>query len=321
MLRPRGVSVNLLRLMLLLLCVAFMHAPHAREFRALTPIVRPEAPPPGAQAVAVIRPVPRLWVEQAVHAVARAWNTGELDPLFAADFTAKSRLLDTIAEVVPRDARLNILGIQAVSTLNQYRLGEALVSTVSAVVRGQVEFIDPRTGYQRLEGTAEWYFRVEEGATGTVAGVTATGRLPDAAALEHMRRVAELNERLRRLPPPVFERAPTRPGVTPLAEAALIGAEARLPHTGPAAGVIHEIRPASPQWDQEITILGTGFGDTQVLRLVYAVLPDRDRTVIDFGCSSGRTAASPSGWTRRACRPCASYCPTAAPIRRARRCG
>jgi len=36
------------------------------------------------------------------------------------------------------------------------------VSTVSVIVLTQIEFSDPQTGFQRLDGTNEWTFRVTE---------------------------------------------------------------------------------------------------------------------------------------------------------------
>ena len=137
----------------------------ARSFRSIEPIAQPGMAPAGASPVAAIQAVDRALVEQAVRDVARAWNSGELSELLADDFASKSRLEDTIAEVVPRDATLTVLGIQAVSTLDQYRQADGkIVSTVSAVVRSQIEYNAPEAGYQRREGTGEWYFRIEQTA-------------------------------------------------------------------------------------------------------------------------------------------------------------
>lgn len=183
--------LKILYLVLFLLAIGL--SVQARTFRSIQPIARPSAVPDGAVAVDEMQPVPRHQVEQAVQAVARAWNSGELDPLLADSFVNKSRLLDTIAEVVPRDARLTILGIQAVSTLEQYRQEDKVVSRVSAVVRSQIEFNDPITGFQRLEGTGEWYFQVEEASgtgsapeAGMAAVIAAPERDPDAPYIENI---------------------------------------------------------------------------------------------------------------------------------------
>lgn len=134
----------------------------AREARRITAIARPGALPANAQRPAMMLPVARDAVEQAVHAVAEAWNTGRLSDLLASDMEGGSRLQDTLAEVVPRDARLTVLAVQGASTVDQYLQDGKRFSTVLAVVRTQVEFNDPRVGYKRLEGLNEWYFRVEE---------------------------------------------------------------------------------------------------------------------------------------------------------------
>jgi hypothetical protein len=160
------------RALILLVALGALAQPgQAREFRSMTPIATPQRPPPGAVVPGMLRPVERALVERAVHAVARAWNTGVLDSLLAEDFVNGSRLSDVIREVVPRDASLRVLGIEGVSTLEQYlRLDAAgaplQISTVSAVVRTQIEFTDPVTGFQRLEGRNELIFRVEQPAEG-----------------------------------------------------------------------------------------------------------------------------------------------------------
>jgi hypothetical protein len=113
------------------------------------------------------QPVDPALVSEALQALARAWNTGSLEPLLADNFTNRQRLLDTLQEVAPRDARLQILGVQSVVTHDQIlQRGEdgamRRVSTVTAVALTQIEFNDPRTGFQRLQGTNEYTFRVTE---------------------------------------------------------------------------------------------------------------------------------------------------------------
>jgi hypothetical protein len=154
-----------LLLLLAILSVAALQA-QARGFRSIQPIARPGPVPAGATPVTAVQPIDRALVERAVHDVASAWNSGELSGLLADDFASRSRLLDTVAEVVPHDATLTILGIQAVSTLEQYRQADGRrISTVSAVVRSQIEYNDPVAGFQRREGTGTWFFRVEDTPT------------------------------------------------------------------------------------------------------------------------------------------------------------
>jgi hypothetical protein len=155
------VSPRLVCWLLVVLC-SVASGVAAREFRAIEPIATPTALPADAIPLSTPRPIPRAEVERAVYAVADAWNSGALDPLLGDDFASKSRLLDTIADVVPRDANLKVLAVRAVSVLRQYRQADRIVSTVSAVVHSEITFNDPVSGYRRLEGSGEWYFRVEE---------------------------------------------------------------------------------------------------------------------------------------------------------------
>ncbi len=144
-------------------------AQEVRRFnRIVTPLAAP-ALPPGARAVASARPVPRAKVESAVEQITTAWNTPRLEPLLAESFYDKQRLMDSLGTLVPRDAKLRVLGIQGVKTLNQYvqadARGEQLVSRVSVTLRTQVEFNDPRDGFRRLEGDNEVVLRVFEPAS------------------------------------------------------------------------------------------------------------------------------------------------------------
>lgn len=136
----------------------------AQEVRQLNRIATPSAVqklPPGARAVAALRPVSAAKVEEAVKQIVAAWNTSKLGPLLADNFYDKSRLTDALATKVPRDARLSVLAIQGVQTLNQYTQksaagAEQLVSRVSVTVRTQVEYNDSQAGFQRLDGSNEF---------------------------------------------------------------------------------------------------------------------------------------------------------------------
>ncbi len=151
-----------LTLALLLLCGsgAQLCAQESRQFnRIATPQV--QQLPAGARAVATLRPITMAQAESAMQSVATAWNTPQLDPLLASNFYDKSRLLDALNTNYPRDAKLRVLAVQGVQTLGQYVQSgaagaEQLVSRVSVTARTQVEFNDPRTGAQRLEGTNEY---------------------------------------------------------------------------------------------------------------------------------------------------------------------
>lgn len=147
--------------LLFLACLAAQPA-DAREARRITTIARPGTLPSGAVRPTTIRPLSRDVVEQAVRDVATAWNTGQLSQYLSSDMNGGASLQDSLASVVPRDARLTVLAVQNVATLDQYEQAGRRISTVLAVVRTQIEFNDPRVGFRRLEGLNEWYFRVEE---------------------------------------------------------------------------------------------------------------------------------------------------------------
>ena len=147
----------------------------AQESRQLNRIPTPQsaaklAPgslPPGARIAATSHPVSASAVDQAVRQVAAAWNTPDLRPLLASNFFDKDRLLDALNRV-PRDARLRVLAVEGINTHAQWiekrrdGAGEEFVSRISATVRTQVEFNDPRAGFQRLDGTNELVLLVRE---------------------------------------------------------------------------------------------------------------------------------------------------------------
>lgn len=143
----------------------------AEEFRRITPIATPKKSvsfPKGARPVAVPVPVDSGIIESAIKDIMASWNTAALAGKLSENFYDKDRLLDAINTKVPRDAKLQILSIQGIQTLNQYTLADAsgkesLFSTVSVIVRTQVEFNDPSKGFQRLEGTNEYILTVRQG--------------------------------------------------------------------------------------------------------------------------------------------------------------
>ena len=126
--------------------------------------------PSGAVKVEKIVPVDRAVVEQAIKKLFAAYrpNSRELENMLADKFRDKSRLLDTITDRVPRDAKLVVVGIQSIRTLTQYMkpdpaTGTMLrVSTVTARVRSQLEYNDAVRGFQRLEGTNEYLLEVRQ---------------------------------------------------------------------------------------------------------------------------------------------------------------
>lgn len=144
----------------------------SQEFRALRPIATPEtAPlPAGAQPVdGAFVPVDRRAVEEATRDLLAKWNTPEFGDALAETFFDRTRLQDALDTAVPRDARLGLLSVQGVQTLDQQVVPDptglpidTVVSTVSATVRLQAEFNDPSRGFQRREGVNELILRVTQ---------------------------------------------------------------------------------------------------------------------------------------------------------------
>lgn len=135
-----------------------------QESRPFNPIGRPGAAPQAAPATPPAPAAVRAAVMRTVDALARAWNTPELDRLLGPALHDRQRLLDALVTKVPRDARLRILGVQSIQVLGPAKRpardgrGEVVVTRVAVMLRTQVEYNDPATGFQRLEGLNEAVF-------------------------------------------------------------------------------------------------------------------------------------------------------------------
>lgn len=142
----------------------------AQEARQLHRIATPQPAanaPPGARAAAPVRPVSAAKIEEAVKKIVDAWNTPDLGQMLAGNFYDKSRLVDTLNTKAPRDAKLRVLSVQGMQTLDQHlqKTGsgaEQRVSRVSVTVRTQLEYNDPQAGFQRLDGTNEIILLITE---------------------------------------------------------------------------------------------------------------------------------------------------------------
>jgi hypothetical protein len=136
----------------------------AQESRPFKPIPRPGSAAPSTEPAAPPAPAAlRAAVDRAVASLERAWNTPDLEKLLSSAFYDRQRLLDAMVTKVPRDARLRIVGVQAIQVLGtvkrQGRDGrEEIVTRVSVTLRTQVEYNDPASGFQRLEGLNEAVF-------------------------------------------------------------------------------------------------------------------------------------------------------------------
>jgi len=142
----------------------------AREFRTLRPVLRPERPKlaKGAEWVPNPRPVPVRSVREAVRQLAGSWNTPRMGQVLDDRFYDRDRLLDSVDQKVPRDARLRVLDVRNARTLWQYREKgpkpgvERYTSRVAAQVHTITEYNEPGKGYTRLDGVNEYILEITE---------------------------------------------------------------------------------------------------------------------------------------------------------------
>ncbi len=140
----------------------------ASRFRKVERIFSPDVMSDGAEPVQKVKPVNRKEIEDAVRNLMNSWNTMDMEKWLGEDFYDRTRLLDVIDTDVPRYAALRIMSIEGVQTLNQYIQRDPLmsidstISNVSATVQIQLEYNDTDSGFQRLDGTFELFFKVTE---------------------------------------------------------------------------------------------------------------------------------------------------------------
>lgn len=156
---------------IMLLCLGALslsNTASAREFRSLVGIASPVNPlPQGAVRPPTIEPVDTKVVEKALYALADAWNGEGLSQLIADDFANASDLMRVLTNDVPTDAKIRILSIQSIQTLDQYVVdvkdGKDRTSIVTVTARTSVEYEDPSSGKrQRLVGLNEFFFRITD---------------------------------------------------------------------------------------------------------------------------------------------------------------
>lgn len=105
-------------------------------------------------------PVDQRVVREAVAKILGDWNTLELKQWLSSEFPGRDRLLAALDFDVPPTARLRILSIGSVQTLEQERIDRGLASLVAVSVRAQAEWEDPEHGFQRRTGTSEYILRI-----------------------------------------------------------------------------------------------------------------------------------------------------------------
>lgn len=144
---------------------------HATEFRSRRAIATPPA-------AGVARPAPQGNFKPVDPRIVRAavekiyatytYNNGKLQDFFDSTFNDRSRVMDNIATQIPRDAKLRVLGLESIQTLEQTegriptRVDRFRESRVAVVVRGQIEFHEPQLGFVRRVGTSEFILKVYE---------------------------------------------------------------------------------------------------------------------------------------------------------------
>lgn len=138
-----------------------------QSMRRFEPIPTPEAVPDGQEAVENVAPLDQGAARRAVGQVVEAWNNGQLGDYIGEDFPDRQRLLDSMDEDVPDDARIRVLGVRSIQTVQQF-LGETpdgagqITSIVAVTADTQIEFNDPARGLRLLRGQNELIMRVTE---------------------------------------------------------------------------------------------------------------------------------------------------------------
>lgn len=138
-------------------------ASEAAQFRQARPIARPEPVPEGFQRTQQPIRIPQPMVEQAVREVFANWNSPGFEKYLSPRLFDRDRLIDNIAEFAPSDAEVRLLGLQSVRQLSQVEQPQPdgtrlVIARISATALTAVEFEDPATGFQRLEGLQEYIF-------------------------------------------------------------------------------------------------------------------------------------------------------------------
>ena len=115
-------------LRIVLICALGAAPAAAQELRQFNPIMGPGAAAPlpaGAQPGREFVPISRAEVEAGVRRVMESWNTPQFEQKLAENFYDKQRLGDALDTLVPRDAKIRVLGLQGTQTLSQAAAREA----------------------------------------------------------------------------------------------------------------------------------------------------------------------------------------------------
>lgn len=170
----KNANNNILKAMVVvLICCLTLGATNnlqARQFRIINIIKSHENSgvelPEGVVEVSDVQPIERELVDRLAREALAKWNTPEMADTLAEDFFDKSRWMDNMSTIVPRDAKLRVQSVQGIQTLQQYIVPETeggpgdVVSIVSATIRTQIEFNDPEQGFITLPGVTEFILKI-----------------------------------------------------------------------------------------------------------------------------------------------------------------
>jgi hypothetical protein len=137
--------------------------PPDREAAARTPL------PKGATRVEPPRPVEAGRVKRVLEDLMKSWNTPGMSAKLDPAFVNRTRLADLVSSRVPRDAKLRVMGIQGIRTLEQFTMPDRsspgatrVTSRVAVNARTQVEVRSPTSGFVRGEGNNEFILKIHE---------------------------------------------------------------------------------------------------------------------------------------------------------------
>jgi len=180
----KSFNLTLLIVTMIISTLAFQSV-HARQFRRMAPIpVQPShevfdpsggmsvLSPSGSKATLQtaeeLVPLDDQLIASEIQKIVQSWNKAGLDSYLDENFPQRFQLLSMLQRDTPRDASLQLLSIQNISTLNQawsLTTGyskRSRTSTVVATVNLQLRFIDPFKGVVTLPHTSQFYLRVVE---------------------------------------------------------------------------------------------------------------------------------------------------------------
>lgn len=143
----------------------------AQEFRSLKAIPTP-APKKthfriSKRRPGYFQPVSEKVVRKSLETILSSWNTAQMSSYLSDDFYDKDRLMDSISRLPCKNARLRLMAIQEIQTLDQHivPLDEnyfVRISTVSVIAKTQLEYNDPAKGFQNIEGINEYILKIRE---------------------------------------------------------------------------------------------------------------------------------------------------------------